>query len=109
MFKCTKKGCKKDAVEVVKLHVWSAAESDPGEVFPTIFSCCEKHRVSDGELHQFFKLNWETICVIFEQHKLAVPILEKTEFAWVPIEEYVEFQNKHELAPGQFKQTATVN
>ena len=109
MYKCTKKRCKKDATEAVKLHVYAAESLGPGEIYPSIFACCEKHRVSDGELHQLFRTNWETICVVFEQRGFPVPILERTEFAWVPIEDYEDFQRQHELAPGQFKQIAAVN
>jgi hypothetical protein len=67
------------------------AEGQFAEVFATIHACSEQHQAPQQDIAQFFAANWPRIEMIFEVKKLAPPVLEKTEYAWVPTEQYEDF------------------
>lgn len=109
MVTCTKKGCDKDATTIVKLLLFCEGYNSPAEVFATIAACCEEHQTSDGDIRMFFESNWEILATGFEQRHLPRPTLELTQFAWLPIEEYGEFQRQHAGADANSKKIVTVN
>lgn len=109
MFTCTKKGCGKNAQQVVKLLLFTKNCTTPAEVFASIFTCSEEHQTSDGDIRYFFENNWEVLATGFEQRGLPRPILDLTQLAWVPIEEYEEFQRQHAGAEEKSKKIVTIN
>lgn len=94
MPQCSTEGCKKDAKEVIKLLLFADGYSEPAQLFATLFACSEEHKAPDGELHKFFAAQWEFLAVGFAQRGYPAPVLEKTQFAWVPVEDWVEFQRQ---------------
>lgn len=109
MFTCTKKGCDKSATQVVKLLLFVEKCTTPAEVFATIFACSEEHQIPDGDIRLFFENNWEVLATGFEQRGLPRPILDLTQLAWMPIEEYEEFQQQCAGADEKSKKIVTIN
>jgi hypothetical protein len=92
---CSKMGCDKEATEVIKLHVFTATSGTPAEIFASIYACSEEHKAPDNDICYFFEQNWELLCVGFQQRGFRPPVLKKTQFAWLPIEEFEEFKKLH--------------
>lgn len=90
MPKCSRKDCGEPAQQTVKLRLANANEQT-AEVFATIHACSDAHQAPDVDIAQFFSVNWPRVSMIFEVKQMLPPILEKTEFAWVPTEEYEAF------------------
>ena len=103
MFTCTKEGCDEDATHIVRLKVGVEGSEEPAEVFASIYACSEEHRASDGDIHLFFRNTWEVLVAGFEVHHLPRPIIEKTEFAWVPMAEWEQFKKDYAAADGACK------
>lgn len=109
MSTCSKKGCNENAEHVVKLLLFTENCTTPAEVFATIFACSEEHQAPDGDIRYFFENNWEVLATGFEQRGLPRPVLELTQFAWLSIEEYEEFQRLHAGADDKSKKIVTIN
>jgi len=109
MTKCTKEGCDQDAKYIIKLHLFADGFESPAEVFATICACSEEHKISDGEIHLFFRSSWEILAAGFEVRGLPRPILQKTEFAWGDIEEDEEYKRLCDVADPSFKKDVQVN
>jgi hypothetical protein len=90
MPKCSRKDCGEPAQQTVRLRL-ANADGQTAEVFATIHACKEEHQAPQIDIAQFFSLNWPRIEMIFEVKRMAPPILEKTEYAWVPTQEYEDF------------------
>ena len=90
MPKCSRKDCSELATQTVRMRLCND-DGQIAEVFATIHACCENHQAPDEDIARFFKANWERITTGFQLLKQQLPILEKTEFAWVPTEQYEEF------------------
>jgi hypothetical protein len=90
MPKCSRKDCGEPAHQTVRLRLANNA-GETAEVFATIHACSEEHQAPQVDIAQFFAANWPRIEMIFEVKQLAPPILEKTEYAWVPTEQYEAF------------------
>jgi hypothetical protein len=102
MFRCSKKGCGKNATSVVALKIYCGDIEIPAEVFATIFACSEEHQAPNGDIRLFFTRNWETLATGFEIQRIPRPILEKTEMAWVSIQDYEEYLREHAGAAKSF-------
>jgi hypothetical protein len=109
MLTCTKKGCDKSATTVVKLLLFTENCTTPAEVFATIAACCEEHQTADGDIRLFFESNWEILATGFEQRGFPRPVLELTQFGWLPVEDYEEFQRQHDGADAKSKKLVTIN
>jgi hypothetical protein len=106
---CSKIGCDKEATQVIKLHVFTATSGTPAEIFASIYACSEEHKAPEDDICRFFEKHWETLIVGFQQRGFQAPVLEKTEFAWLPIEEYLEFQRLYAEADGKSKGFVHIN
>jgi hypothetical protein len=90
MPKCSRKDCGNEANQTVRLKL-ANDKGEMAEVYATIHACSEEHQAPQVDIAQFFALNWPRIEMIFEAKQLDKPVLEKTEYAWVPTDEYEAF------------------
>jgi len=109
MLTCSKKECNENATQIVKLLLFTDVHAEPAHVFATICACCEEHQLPDGEIHKFFRDTWETLATGFEQRGFPRPNIDKTQFAWVPLEDYEEFKRMCENADPKSRVVAWKN
>jgi len=97
MPKCSRNDCEESEVFTLKLRAYAEGVDEPATMYLR-FPVCEKHKLTDGEVHFMMRQNWEAICVGFDKLSVKRPILDRTEFAWVPFEEYIDFALEMERA-----------
>ena len=105
----SKKDCGKAAEQIVKLLLFCEGFDTPAEMFASIYACCDEHQAPDGDIRYFFERNWEALVVGFVQRGYQPPVKEKTSFAWLPIEEWEEFQRQHAGADPSSRKVVTIN
>jgi hypothetical protein len=93
---CSKENCNQTATLVVRLKVAVEGSEIPAEVFADLYACSAEHEITDGEIHKFFRDTWDVLAMGFALRHLPRPVIEKTEFAWVPVEEYEAFKQFYE-------------
>lgn len=99
MPKCIKSNpvCGKDATRALKLLFYKSEDTVPAPAFINL-SVCEDHRMPDKEVEEFLTMNWEALCVGFEQVGQQAPKRELTKWSWEPWADAVAFFEEGEKA-----------
>jgi len=96
--KCIKHGCEKEEpLFTVLIRMWAEGIEEPAIMYLRM-PLCEEHKLTDSELGYLIRQNWEGILVGFDQNHLRRPVLEKSDFKWVPFDEYVQFAKQQRNA-----------
>lgn len=95
MPKCSSQGCETPINQGVKLKLFIHGSANSAEIYVNIYACSEAHQAPEEALRTFFTQNWERICTGFEKMNQPRPVLELTEYAWVPWEEIERAVREH--------------
>lgn len=98
MPKCTKVDCLKPATRALKLEFYALPNTAPATAFINM-PVCDEHNLTDDEVREFLRINWEVLCMGFEQVGRLHPDRELTKFEWAPWAELEEFQREGLKSP----------
>lgn len=90
MGKCTKVDCTAEATRALRLDFFAQKPGASARAFINL-PVCNDHNLTDDEVREFLRINWEALCLGFEQVGKMRPKPELTEFAWVPLIEAEAF------------------
>ncbi len=90
MPKCTKVDCEKPGTRALKLEFYADTESVPVTAFINL-PVCDEHNLTDDEVREFLRINWEVLCMGFDQVGKLKPDPTLTKFEWAPWTEAEEF------------------
>jgi len=98
MPKCTKVDCEKPGTRALKLEFYALPNTTPATAFINL-PVCDEHNLTDEEVVEFVRINWEMLCLGFEQVGKMRPDRSLTKFEWAPLEEAEEFWRAGMNAP----------
>lgn len=100
MRKCTKTDCHATATRALKLSFYISLDEPPAEAFINL-PVCDEHNLTDVEVIDFLRINWNALCSGFMQVGEPLPVRELTEWEWAPIADAEKFWREGVVSAAQ--------
>lgn len=102
MPKCAKDICTKPATRALKFEFYHSPECSPAVAYISLH-VCDEHNLTDEEVVEMIRINWDVLVGGFIQSNVPKPVRELTKFAWRPLEEAQKFWQTGALHAGSNK------